>query len=81
MTETMGSLSRRLRKVELRMQPCGAHGAYEIHYLEAWPNCEGAQGIQRCVEHSPTCGVLASTTRAPGRQVLIIRGSPWLGLD
>ena len=77
----MSSLSRRLSKVELRMQPRAAHGAYEIHYLEAWPDCKGTGGIQRCEEHAPTCGVMASPTRAPGRQVLILRGGPWPGLD
>jgi len=77
----MSSLARRLSRVELKMQPRIAQGAYEIHYLAAWPDYEDWPGIQRCEEHPPTCGVVATPTRAPGRQQLILRGGPWPGLD
>jgi hypothetical protein len=79
----MSRLSSRLARVEGRLSPLGTEprGAYEIHYLNAWPDCKGTGGIQRCEEHAPTCGVMASPTRAPGRQVLILRGGPWPGLD
>ena len=79
----MGSLSRRLAAVESRMAPRASalHGSYEIHWLAAWPDCKDAEGIQQCEEHAPTCGVQVARTRSPGRQVLILRGDPWLGLD
>jgi len=79
----MGSFSRRLAAVESRMAPreSSLHGSYEIHWLAAWPDCKDTEGIQRCEEHAPTCGVRAARTQAPGRQVLILRGGPWLGLD
>ena len=79
----MSRLSNRLARVEARLNPLGTEprGAYEIHWLEAWPGCEGTEGMRRCEEHRPTCAFRASPTRAPGRQVLILRGGPWLGLD
>ena len=77
----MRSLSRRLSRMESQFQPHIALGAYEIHYINAWPDCENYPGIQRCEEHAPTCGLLSSPMRSPGRDVLILRGTPWLGLD
>ena len=79
----MSTFGRRLRKLELVLEPGGPvfRGTHEIHYLHAWPVCEGAQGIQQCLEHAPSCGVSIAPTLAPDRQALVLRHSPWLGLD
>jgi hypothetical protein len=60
--------------------PATAHGgAVEIHRLHAWSACQDSEGVQQCEERAPTCGVRISPTSVPGR-VVILRGSPWLGL-
>jgi len=79
----MSSLTRRLAAVESRMtSQLNPHlGSYEIHWLEAWPDCKDTEGIEQCEEHAPSCGVRVIGTRAHGRQCLLLRGGPWLGLD
>ena len=55
-------------------------GTFEIHHLQAWPDCGEHTDMQRCQEHPPSCGVSISPTYAPGRQVIILRDVPWMGL-
>jgi hypothetical protein len=55
-------------------------GTFEIHHLQAWPDCEGHNDMQRCEEHPPSCGVSISPTYSAGRQVIILRDVPWLGV-
>ena len=79
----MHSLRRRLASLQTKMAPQERRylGTYEIHYLEAWPHCKDKDGFEQCEEHPPACGVLTSPTLAPGRQAIILRGGPWLGID
>ncbi len=55
----MSSFKSRLRKVETRLNPMGKEPkeTFEIHHLQAWPDCDGAEGMQQCHEHPPSCGV------------------------
>ena len=78
----MSSFDRRLKKMETILNPAGVEfkGRFEIHHLQAWPDCEGVNGMEQCQEHPPSCGVLITLVRSPEHRVIILRDVPWLGL-
>ena len=78
----MRSLDRRLKKMGTILYPAGVEfkGRFEIHHLQAWPDCEGVNGMEQCQEHPPSCGVLITLVRSPEHRVIILRDIPWLGL-
>ena len=80
----MNRLSRRLASVEgkLRPKPTELLGTIELHYLHGWPECKDTPDtpFEQCTEHGPTCGVNVSRVMAPIKQVVLLRGGPWLGL-
>ena len=77
------SLSRRLAEIEKRLTPAdeNPHGTIEIHYTEAWPPTDEANGanLQQCHEHGSGCAVNISRTSGTLQRVYIFRG-PWLGI-
>lgn len=79
----MKSLANRLDDAEEALgQRMGAdlHGTLEIHFANAWPQCQGHAGqtYQECTEHPAACAVSIHRTKEPGR-VVLVRG-PWLGI-
>ncbi len=79
----MRSLTSRLQTVEAELdQRSGAEllGTLEIHFSDAWPECQGHHGetYQECTEHTSRCAVSIHRTKDAGR-VVVVRG-PWIGV-
>jgi hypothetical protein len=75
-------------KIEERLlpkPPPEMRGSYELHYTEAWPDCQNFSGVecQHCTEHGPNCAVVINPISAPIRRVIVMQGAgagPWLGI-
>ena len=77
------SLSRRLDEIEKRLKPADEdrQGTIEIHYTQAWPPTDEANGanLKQCTKHGASCAVSSGRTFDSLQRVYIFRG-PWLGI-
>jgi hypothetical protein len=72
-------LTRRLGRVETEI---GARlgtdftGAYETHFIEAWPGDDYDGGLARCSEHGLGCLVQITPASSRLRRVIIVASKP-----